>query len=148
MFETGKSKILIVEDDPNVQNLYQEVFEKAGFVVTIIPDADGFFADKVAETQPDIISMDLVSGKGGHPVERDGFDAMQVLRSDLRTVDIPIIVSSNFFQEDRVRKAKELGAKDYINETGYSIDKIPEQYIKYLEDPKGYKPLHPIFREE
>ena len=102
-----KPKILIVEDDLNMHPLYTKAFEESGFEVVIFQTADGFFPEDVYNQKPDIISMDLMIGKEGEETERDGFDAIEVLKSDSRTYEIPIIVLSNFYEENRVRRAKE-----------------------------------------
>lgn len=140
-------KILIVEDDPNVHPLYREAFTEGGFDVTILPNADGFFAEEVDRVQPDVISMDIMIGKEGRPTERDGFEAIELLRSDLRTNEIPIIVLSNFSEETRIERAKKLGAVDYIVAIGYSPKEVARIFMKYVDDPKHYVPLHPAFRK-
>lgn len=141
-----KSKILIIEDNKYNHDLFRDAFEEHGFEVVIQPNADGFFAETVSEIKPDIISMDLMIGNDGSAAERDGLEAISLLKQDLRTHTIPIIVLSNFFETGKVERAKELGAVDYINLASHAITKIPHFYQQYLEDPKHYRPSHPIFR--
>ena len=143
-----KPKILIIEDNKYNHKLYRDVFEQAGFEVVLGEDADGFLPEAVNLVKPDIISMDLMLGKDGVATERDGFEAILKLKGDLRTHEIPIIVLTSFFEESKIRRAKEVGAVDFISIPGQAIQKIPEHYMRYLNDPKHYKPLHPIFREE
>lgn len=143
-----KPKILIIEDNKHNHELYRDVFERVGFEVFLHENADGFFPEEVNAIKPDIISMDLMMGKDGVATERDGFEAIEKLKGDLRTVDIPIIVLTSFFEESKVRRAKELGAVDFISVTGQKIQKIPERYMEYLKDPKHYKPSHPLLRDE
>lgn len=138
--------ILIVEDNVNNHPLYRDAFEKSGFKVILRKNGDGFFADEVSEMKPDIISMDLMLGEGGAPTERDGFEVIEALKADLRTYEIPIIVLTSFFEEGKVKRAKELGAVDFLNISGESIDKVPRHYLRYLKDPKHYQPSHPLFR--
>ncbi len=146
MGQTKQPKILIVEDNVHNHDLYKDAFERVGFEVVITPNADGYFIDMVNELRPDIISMDLMIGNSGSVAEREGLEAIELLKGDLRTHEIPIIVLSNFFEEGKVRKAKELGAVDYINLGGHSMAKIPEYYKVYLDDPKHYKPVHPLMK--
>jgi CheY-like chemotaxis protein len=146
MGQTKQPKILIVEDNVHNHDLYKDAFERIGFEVVITPNADGYFIDMVNELRPDIISMDLMIGNSGAVAEREGLEAIELLKNDLRTHDIPIIVLSNFFEEGKVRRAKELGAVDYINLGGHTMSKIPEYYKKYLDDPKHYKPAHELMR--
>ena len=141
-----KPKILIVEDNKFNHPLYRDAFEQAGFEVVISDDAEGYLPEAVNIVKPDIISMDLMIGKEGMDTERDGFSAIEALKSDLRTHDIPIIVFSSFFEEGKVRRARELGAVDFINSAGMSIREVPKQFLLYLENSKGYKPSHPLFR--
>lgn len=147
MFLKHRPKVLIIEDDKNNHPLYEKAFKENGFDVVLFDNADGFFPEDVSNENPDIISMDLMIGKEGKPTERDGFEAIEALKSDMRTYEIPIIVASSFFQENRVKRAKELGAIDYINLGGTSIQSIPKYFLSYLEDPKHYKPSHPSFKE-
>ena len=141
-------KILIVEDNKSNHQLYRDVFEQNGFEVTIRENADGAFVDEVDALRPDIISMDLMMGKDGTATERDGFQAIEVLKFDSRTKKIPVIVLTNFSEETKIQQAKELGAVDFISVPGQTIQKIPEHFMRYLENPKRYKSSHPIFREE
>jgi CheY-like chemotaxis protein len=143
-----KPKILIVEDNTLNHELYRDAFEGAGFEVVLRENADGFFLEEVANVvKPDIISMDLMMGKDGEAAEYDGFEALARLKGDLRTYDIPVIILTSFFEEGKVRRAKELGAVDFISLPGQSMAKLPGHYLRYLKDPKHYKPVHTIFKE-
>ena len=139
-------KILIIEDDTNNHLLYHDAFERSGFEVTILEHADGPFTETVSSIAPDIISMDIMIGKDGVAMERDGFSAIEKLKSDSRTNTIPIIVLTNFSEESKVKRAKELGAVDFITVAGQSIKSIPEHFMRYLKEGKKYKPSHAIFR--
>lgn len=141
-------KVLIVEDDERTQNLLKEVFEQANFEVVIYQTAEGDFASEVASHSPDIISMDLMIGKVGIEIKRDGFQAIELLKADTRTAHIPVIVLTNFFNDDKVRMAKQVGAVDYINLQGQTISKLPEHYLSYLKSPKQYSPVSKIFAQE
>lgn len=140
-----KPLILIVEDDINSHQLYRDVFEKNGFAVTLRENADGDFINDVINISPDIISMDLMLG--GLDIKQDGYGAIKELKAEARTNKIPVFVMSNFFEDNRVQLAKEVGAVDYINLTGQTIKNIPSHFLRYLEDPKHYKHSHPLFKE-
>ena len=142
----SKPRILIVEDNEHNHKLYRESFEKAGFEVTIFQNADGEFVADVADMKPDIISMDIMIGFQGEPAERDGFAAIEALKSDLRTALIPIFVLTSFSAEEKVKRAKELGAADFISTPSQTFTKIPGYFLKYLDDPDNYVPTHPFFR--
>lgn len=148
MFEKTAPKILIVEDSPSNHPLFTTAFEAGGFSVTITPYVDEKFIDDVMGIQPDIISMDIMMAAPGIELVHDGLSAIALLKADERTRNIPIMILSNFFEESKVERAKREGAVDYINLQGYSITTIPKIFKKYLQDPKHYHPVHPIFQEE
>ena len=143
-----KPKVLIIEDNEFNHRLFHDAFEQAGFDVTIRSHADGSFIDDVGALAPDIISMDLMIGRENVETERDGFQAIEALKADLRTHEIPIIVVTNFSEESRAERAKELGAADYFTESGQSITHIAKRFMEYVKHPKRYAPTHPYFRDE
>lgn len=146
MFKNTKPKVLIVEDDANNHPLFREAYESVGFDVMITDNADDNFIDGVVALKPDIISMDLMIGKQGDANARDGFEAMELLQSDGRTKEIPVMVASNFFQDEKVARARELGARDYFNLQGRSLTEIAEHLKAFTDAPKKYTPTHPMFQ--
>ncbi len=139
-------KILIVEDFEANHALYRKVFVDAGFEVSIIEKIDEHFIETVCHLSPDIISMDLMIEEDvtQHPFA--GFDLLFLLKEDARTVQIPVIILTAFFEETKIMKAKDLGAIDFISVSGHGVQKIPEIFLRYLNDPKHYTPSHPLFR--
>lgn len=148
MFWSKKSpRILIVEDDTNNHPLYRSAFEKAGFDVLICQNAEDDFTGEVAHFKPDIISMDLMIAKEGREIEHDGFAAIEVLKADERTKEIPVIVLTNFGEAKKVEQALKLGVVDFINLQGQSLASIVGDFKKYVDDPKHYRPSHQSFRK-
>lgn len=101
-----KPKILIFLNSPLIKDLYTEEFLKAGFEVKT------FFnylnvANLVVKEKPDILFCDIImSGM-------DGYQAIELLKKDNRTKNIPIIIVSNLFQKEDIEKGLSLGAADY-----------------------------------
>lgn len=144
VFKNRPPKILIVEDDYTNHPLFLEAYKNAGFEVLIVDNADGDFIQTVTNFKPDVISIDLMIGKFGQPADRDGFEAIELLKSDDRTFKIPVVVVSSFFQKERVMRAKELGVRDYINLQNQSISKIAELFKSLVKNPRRYKSTHPL----
>lgn len=142
-----KPKILIVDDTPANQDLFRQAFEMAGFQVLVSGEAEGNFAEAVAQFSPDIISMDIMIGESKWGEEgRDGFDAIRLLKENPESAKVPIIVMTNFFEDSKVELAKELGVVDYVNLQSHSIQKIPEIFLTYLANKDNYIAVHPSFR--
>lgn len=145
----GKPKILMVEDLQENHSLFREAFTAAGFdEVMICQTAEDDFVGEVVAFEPSIISMDLMIGSENRDVKRDGFEAIKLLKNDERTKDIPVIVLTSFFDDAKVERAKGLGAVDFINLQGQSLPNIAAQFKSYVDDPKHYKPSHPMFQDQ
>ncbi|MCA9367346.1 response regulator [Candidatus Kaiserbacteria bacterium] len=138
-------RILIIEDNESNHPLFKAAFTAKGFEVVISQNGDGDFITDVLAIKPDIISMDLMLGKPNVDLERDGFDILKLLQEDERTTNIPVFILTSFFAEDKVQKALALGATDFISLPGHAMGTVPNFFLEYLEHPKRYKPVNPLF---
>ncbi len=102
-----RSKILVVDDEPEAVELLEFNLTRAGFEV--IAAADGADALKKARSaSPNLIVLDLMLP------EIDGLEVCKMLRRDPATARIPIIMlTAKAAEIDRVL-GLELGAEDYI----------------------------------
>src|SRR5918992_2808520 len=87
------TKILLVEDHPNVRDVLGRVMEWIGFAVISAENGKQGVDRAIAET-PDLILMDI------RMPEMDGWEATQILRSVPETKNIPIIVMTAQSQPD------------------------------------------------
>lgn len=102
-----KSKILVVDDEPDAVELIAFNLRAAGYVVKTADDGAG--AVKLArDWTPDLILLDVMIP------EMDGLEVCKVLRADPNTVSIPIVMlTARAGEVDRVL-GLELGANDYV----------------------------------
>ena len=101
-----KKKILIVEDDLDMLNLYQGVLSD---VFEIIPGTNGEEAVELAvTTAPDIILMDVMM-----PV-MDGLEALKLIKENPTISSIPVILLSALGEYDDIRRGYTMGASCYI----------------------------------
>jgi two-component system phosphate regulon response regulator PhoB len=102
-----KTKILVVDDEPDALELVEVNLAKAGFDVATA--GDGAAALKKARSMlPNLIILDLMLP------EVDGLEVCKILRHDPATKEIPIImVTAKAAEIDRVL-GLELGADDYV----------------------------------
>ena len=101
------TRILVVEDDPDIAELIVRYLEKADFLVRCV--ANGRAAlDAVAEQLPDLVVLDLMLPQIA------GLEVCRRLRSDSRTAAVPIIIlTARADESDRI-VGLELGADDYL----------------------------------
>lgn len=99
--------ILVVEDEPDIAELLIFNLEKAGYNYKVVMSGDEALK-YIRATKPDAIFLDLmIPGI-------DGLKLCRILKTDLQTKDIPIIVVSAKGAEADIIKGLELGADDYV----------------------------------
>lgn len=100
-------KILIIEDDIPLYNLYAAELKLKGYDVSNV--SDGLAAYNAVKTQkPDLVLLDIVLPG------RNGVDVLQDIKSDTSTQDTKVIMLTNYGGDANIKKSAELGAEDYI----------------------------------
>jgi DNA-binding response OmpR family regulator len=100
-------RVLFIEDDAAVAEMYRLKLELDGYTVTIAPD--GEHGLKLAkENPPDIIFLDIRLPK------MDGFAVLEALRADPTLLHVPVIILSNYGEAELVDRGLKLGALDYL----------------------------------
>ena len=116
-----KTKIVLIEDDKMIAEMYVLKFQDEGFDVTAAEDGKTGI-DLVKEKKPDIILLDIILPK------MDGFSVLKSLKSDESVKNIPVILLTNLGQDGDVRKGLDLGAIDYLIKANYTpaqvVDKV------------------------
>ena len=116
------TKILMVDDDKMLIDMYKERLELAGYAVEISRDGEEGLA-KVHQTKPDVVLLDIMMPKV------NGYEALASLKSDPSTKDIPVIILSALMRDVNKAKAVEAGADDYIIKS----EAMPVDVIKKVE---------------
>ncbi|MEW6587309.1 MAG: response regulator [Nitrospirota bacterium] len=103
-------KILIVDDDPLIRLLLEEIlaeFQAAG--IQLLSADNGLSAiDLIKREEPDIVFLDVMLPK------MDGFEVCSIVRNDLGLKNVYIVVLTAKGQELDKQKARECGADYYI----------------------------------
>ena len=99
----NSAKILLIEDEEAIVNMYKLRFQKSGFAIEAA--RNGAWGLKLArEKKFDAIILDMVMPA------MNGFAALKILKADAGTKAVPVIILSNSAQDKDIAKAKELGA--------------------------------------
>jgi DNA-binding response OmpR family regulator len=100
-------KVLFIEDDPAVAEMYKLKLELDGYTVTVAKDGEEGLQIATA-SPPDIIFLDTRLPK------MDGFAVLERLRSAERTAEVPVIILSNYGERELVDRGLKLGALEYL----------------------------------
>jgi len=100
-------KVLIVDDDPMVLQLYGQTLAKQHYeVITAASGPEALVM--VLQDEPDVVLLDIQMPKV------DGYQVCKQLRSGPRTADIPILMLTSLSGVTARRKAFEIGAADFV----------------------------------
>lgn len=100
-------KVLIVEDEKMLAEMYATKFSMEGFDAFKAFDGEAGLT-MAKEVKPDIILLDIIMPK------LDGFAVLKQLRDEADTKTTPVILLTNLGQDEDMKKGKELGATDYF----------------------------------
>lgn len=125
--KTLSYKILIVEDDAFLADIYKTKLEMEGFKVMVA--GDGERGLKMIQTKsPDLVLLDILLPK------KDGFAILEeVKKSGGPIKDIPVILLTNLGQNEDVDKGLNLGAVDYLIKAHFKPAEVAEKIKKYLK---------------
>jgi CheY-like chemotaxis protein len=119
-------RVLFVEDDASVAQMYQLKLELDGYHVFVA--ADGLTALEMARALlPQIIFLDI------RLPMMDGLDVLEALRSDPRTAPIPAVVLSNWNEKEFVERSIRLGALDHLiksQTTPAKLSRLLQEWLK------------------
>jgi DNA-binding response OmpR family regulator len=120
-------EVLLVEDDPAVLEMYRLKLELDGYRVnTAVDGEDGL--SKAGELDPDIIFLDIRLPK------LDGLEVLRRLRSADKTRNIPVIILSNYDEEDLVARGLHLGAHEYLIKARTTPSSLSEGIEEWLKE--------------
>lgn len=124
--ESGKRKVLIVDDDEELVELLVEVFERDGRF-DIKTANNGFDAGMlVKEFRPDLVVLDVMLP------DINGKEVCQRVRSDSRLDDVQIICISGMVEADKVTDLKLAGANDFLQKP-FAVEKLIERACELLD---------------
>lgn len=121
-----KKKILIVEDDQTIGNMYKTGLTNYGYDVVLADDGEKG-VNLAKSEKPDIILLDIIMPRV------DGFAALSSLKEDPKTKHIPVLMLTNLGQDEDKERGKELGAIDYIVKADLTPMQVSEKIKQYLK---------------
>lgn len=124
--QSGKPRILIVEDDSFLAGMYVTKLGLEGFHVELAGDGrEGL--KKAQADRPDLILLDILL-----PV-MNGLDMLAQLKEDAATRDIPVLLLTNLSQKGDIERGLSLGAVDYLIKAHF----MPSEVIAKIKQLLG-----------
>jgi len=122
-------KVLIVEDDPFIADVYVLKLESEGYDVETAED--GLIGlKKIKQKKYDIILLDILMPN------MDGFKVLEQIKMNPEVSKIPVVILTNLSQKKDIQKGLDLGATDYIIKTKFTPSEVVKTINKVLETNK------------
>lgn len=121
------AKILLVEDDTDLQTIYSSRLEADGHNVLTASDGEAGLAMALKEL-PDLIILDAMMPK------IDGFDVLDMLRQTPQTEHTCIIMMTALGQDDYRKRGEALGVNRYFVKSQVSLDDLAAAVTQTLAD--------------
>lgn len=130
MTDSPRYKVLIVDDDEFLLNMYSVKFSKSGLEVVTAISSDDALHKLNDGFAPDVMVLDIVM-----PV-MDGFDLLEKIRSLKLAPSAIVIFLTNQGQSADIERAKKLGAQGYIVKASSIPSEVFAEVMRHLEAAK------------
>jgi CheY-like chemotaxis protein len=127
MERTNKKRIMIVEDDSFVMDIYETKLSQSGF--NVILAVNGLEAMKKLEKEkelPDLILLDIIMPY------MDGLEVLKKIKDNNKFKNIPVILLTNLSQKEEIEQGLKLGANDYLIKSHFTPSEVLEKINNYL----------------
>ena len=121
------AKILLVEDDQSLREIYSIRLTAEGFEIVSASDGEEALALAVKE-KPDLILSDVMMPK------ISGFDMLDILRSTPETKDVRVIMMTALSSEDQRERGEKLGCDRYLVKSQVGIEDMINAIHEVLND--------------
>ncbi len=121
------SKIMVVEDDASLREIYSIRITAEGYEVVSAGDGEEALAVAVRE-KPDLILSDVMMPK------ISGFDMLDILRSTPETANIKVVMMTALSAEDQKERGERLGANRYLVKSQVGIEDVINTIHEVLGD--------------
>jgi CheY-like chemotaxis protein len=124
--ERGATRVLFVEDDRSVAQMYRLKLELDGYAVEVA--TDGEMAVEMAKRDPpDIIFLDIRLPK------LDGFGVLEALRANPKTKKTRVVILSNYSRREMADRVAKLGVLDHLVKTETTPAKLTAGLERWLK---------------
>ena len=121
----GRSRVLIVEDEPHIIESLSFVLGREGFLVSSALDGEAA-VEVLRRDPPDLVILDVMLPR------LNGFEVLKLAKSDPALKSIPVIVLTAKGQQQDRRLAEEIGSDGFMTKP-FSNREIVEQVRRLIQ---------------
>lgn len=118
-------KILLVEDEKDIREIYARQLDKAGFTVTSVGDGDQALEELKKDTF-DLLLLDIMLPK------KNGLEVLKEFKQIKPDSSMKVIIVSNVGNADVMKEGFALGAVSYLMKVSCNPDSVVSQVQNIL----------------
>ncbi|OGK35938.1 hypothetical protein A3A93_05820 [Candidatus Roizmanbacteria bacterium RIFCSPLOWO2_01_FULL_38_12] len=118
-------KILVVEDEEYIRDLYVQLLQKEGYLVESAVDGEEAYM-KMSKKDYDLILLDIILPK------IDGLQILEKFKKEKKELSSPVVLLTNLSQEVVVAKAVDYGVRGYMVKSDLTPYDILREVDGYL----------------
>lgn len=128
MNDNSQKRILVVEDDTALRDLYVQILTDSGFTVESASDGQIAF-EYMKKGGYHVVLLDIILPKV------DGLTILEKLSTEAppEKPNYHVVVLSNLGQDEAISRAMSLGAQGYLIKSDYTPGQVVEQVNHFLE---------------
>lgn len=130
--DNQKKKVLIVDDDKFLLDMYATKFSKEGFEIDTATGSEDALNKLRNEKKPDIAIFDLIMP------QMDGLDLMRTIEKEKLLPNATKVVLTNQGQQSDIDKAKDIGIDGYIVKALHTPSEVVAM-IKEIDQKKNHQ---------
>lgn len=120
-------RILLIEDDTFIQEMYQEELKRAGFSVSAYESGEeGLQA--LQQNQFDLVLLDIMLPG------MNGLEALKQIKANPQTKNLKVVILTNLGQEAIIKEGFKIGAIGYLIKSAYNPDQIVQEVKRFAND--------------
>lgn len=119
-------KILLIEDDDFIREMYASELTKNGFEVSAFPNGEKGL-DVLRMGQFDLVLLDIMLPG------ISGLEILKQLKQDPKTKQLKVVLLTNLGHETVIKQGFELGAIGYLIKSAYNPDQIINEVKDFIE---------------
>lgn len=124
------AKVLLVEDDINLREIYAARLSAEGHELVLASDGEEALSKAVSEN-PSLILLDIMMPK------ISGFDVLDILRSTPETENTKVVMLSALSQQSDQERGEKLGVDKYLVKSQITLEDVVETVKEMVEGTSG-----------
>ena len=119
-------RILLVEDDPLITEIYTTKLKESDFEVVSVSDGETAFRE-LQQSKFDLLVLDIVLP------ELTGFEVLTKIRNNEKLKNLKVLILSNLGQKSDIERAKKLGVITYLIKANFTPSEVVAEIKKLLK---------------